>query len=431
MGVFFYQLVLPGQGRERTELVMGGLDPELLSKCHLDPGTYRWADHNRGTSVLFNDSAIPYDALPQAVSGALDGTALLCYIYDDDFWGYELYHKGDCLDIFQTVPDCLGEPDPRVLRHTPEQRAGLLARYFELEPERVLPYLTFWTQADLDSEQGVFACPGDENCRGDCWQLADFLRRLGCWQDWPEPETKPQVKQPEPATSKSGTDDAPPPAGSAPFRPREPVLFHATDLSRCLPLLKAVRLLPAPRRRLLGLLPPKPVQMEEHAPDTLDAAALERALEDFFSGKTSRLELDMELPGKGIFVKRLKKMVSQPIRFTVELVQEGGRFLCLCLDDEDQYLYWLIADRQVYYHEDSEDHKMTTLAGRSVEEYLVHSSPGLMRQEVFLMLSNLDRKDEVFNCLGRMGVWSNEWHYRNKKKHQEMRQCWCFPGAQG
>lgn len=427
MGVFFYQLVLPGQGRERAERVMDGLDPELAKQCRLDPGTYRWADHDRGTSVILNDGAVPYDALPQAASRALDNTALLCYIYDDDFWGYELYRKGDCLDMFQALPDCLGEPDPRVLRHTPEQRAGLLSKYFGLDPCRVFPYLTFWTEADTDGGAGALACPGDEHRRGDCWQLADFLRRLDCWQDLPEPDAQACPKQPEPAASKSGSDEAPPPAGSAPFRPREPVLFHPADLSRCLPLLKAVRLLPAPRRRPFGPLPPKPVQMEERTPDTLNAAALEGLLEDFFAKKTAQLELDMELPGKGVFVKRLKKMVSQPIRFTVELVQEGGRFLCLCLDDEDQYLYWLIADRQVYYHEDSEDHKMTVLAGRSVEEYLVHASPALMRQEVLLMLSNLDRRDEVFSCLGRMGVWSNEWHYRNKKKRQEMRQTWCFP----
>lgn len=429
MGVFFYQLVLPGQGRERAEQVMAGLDPELAKQCRLDPGGYFWADHDRGTSVILNDGAAPYGALPQAVSKALDNTVLLAYIYDDDFWGYDLYRKGDCLDMFQTVPDCLGEPDPRVLRHTPAQRAGLLAKYFALPPERVFPYLSFWTQEDTDGGEAVFACPGDEFCRGDCWQLADFLRRLDCWQDPPEQPPQPAAKQPEPAASKSGSDEAPPPAGSAPFRLREPVLFHPTDLSRCLPFLKAVRLLPTPRRRFFGLLPPKPVQMEERAPDTLDAAALERLLEDFFAKKTTQLELDMELPGKGVFVKRLKKMVSQPVHFTVELVQEGGRFLCLCLDDEDQYLYWLIADKQVYYNEDSEDHRMTTLTGRSVEQYLVHASPALMRQEVLLMLSNLDRKDEVFNCLGRMGVWSNEWHYRNKKKHQEMRERWCFSGS--
>lgn len=426
MGVFFYQLVLPGQGRERAEQVMAGLDPELAKQCCLEPGAYRWGDYDRGTSVILNDGAAPYGALPQAVSKALDNTVLLAYIYDDDFWGYDLYRKGDCLDMFQTVPDCLGEPDPRVLRHTPAQRAGLLAKYFALAPERVLPYLSFWTQEDTDGGEAVFACPGDEFCRGDCWQLADFLRCLGYWgrEDAPE-EPAPEEESTGPKSS--GSEVVNP---ATPFRLREPVLFHPTDLSRCLPLLKAVRLLPAPRRRLFGLLPPKPVQMEERAPDTLDAAVLERLLEDFFAKKTTQLELDMELPGKGIFVKRLKKMVSQPIRFTVELVQEGGRFLCLCLDDEDQYLYWLIADQQVYYHEDSEDHKMTTLTGRNAEEYLVHSSPALMRQEVLLMLSNLDRKDEVFNCLGRMGVWSNEWHYRNKKKHQEMRRTWCFPGAQ-
>lgn len=214
---------------------------------------------------------------------------------------------------------------------------------------------------------------------------------------------------------------------SAPYRPREPVLFHPTDLSRCLPLLKAVRVLPEPRRRLLGLLPPRPAELEEIPLSGLNSTALERLLEDFFAQKTRQLELDMELPGKGVFVKRLKKMVSQPIRFTVELVQEGGRFLCLCLDDEDQYLYWLIADRDVYFNEESDGHNMTSLAGRSVEAYLVHSDPAQMRREVLLMLSNLDRRDEVFNCLGRMGVWSNEWHYRNKKKQQEARACWCFP----
>lgn len=409
MGVFFYELVLPGQGRERAQQIMAGLPQELVKQCRLNPAQYRWSDHDRGTAVLLNDHASPFDALPQAVSKSLEDTALLCYIYDDDFWGYELYHKGSCLDMFWTVPDTFGEPDPRLTRHTPEQRAGLLARYFDLDPERVLPYLTFWGQEDPDG--------------GDCWQVADFLGCLGYWCDGPASE---EAEEP-PARSKSGTETAAPPPDAPPFRPREPVLLRDADLSRCLPCLKAVRRLPAPRRRLLGLLPSRPVQVEELPLQSVDGAALDRLLEDFFTQKTQRLELDMELPGKGIFVKRLKKMVSQPIRFTVELFQEGGRFLCLCLDDEDQYLYWLIADQNAYYHEDCMDHTMTTLCGLPVEAYLVHVGPAVLRREVLLMLSNLDRKDEVFDCRGRMGVWSNEWHYRNKKKHQELRERWCFP----
>lgn len=203
--------------------------------------------------------------------------------------------------------------------------------------------------------------------------------------------------------------------------------WDGADISRCLPRLAAVRLVEAPKKGLFALLQGrKAPRAEELDRVGLDGAALERLLERFYAGELAQLELDFTIQGKEVYVKRLKKMVSQPCRLTVELVQEAGRYVCVCFEDQALYVYWLIADREVYFHEDCGEHRMTTLAGRPVECYLVHSGPQRVREEVPLLLSNLGRQKEVFDCIARMGVWRNEYHYRNQKKHQELRQAWCL-----
>lgn len=423
MGVFLNLMIVPGRSRERVQAAFQQVDWRGEEQYHLTPDRFQWTEREQGTLVLLEDCH-PYEGLPQALSRQMEHTAMLCYIYDDDFWGYDLYHRGEWIDTFWTVPDCFQPEDPRLSLHSPRQRAELLGRYLSADPGAVLNYLTPWTREELDGE-GLLAYPDDAAARGDCWQLGDFLRRLGNWTegvlDPPVPGTPAEPPQNPGRKSREEQSNRPDTT-----RPLE-AAWEGTDISRCLPRLAVVRLVEAPKKGLFALLQGrKAPRVEELDGAGLDGAALERLLERFYAGELAQLELDFTIQGKGVYVKRLKKMVSQPCRLTVELVQEAGRYVCVCFDDQALYVYWLIADREVYFHEDCKEHRTTTLAGRPIECYLVHSGPQRVREEVPLLLSNLGRQKEVFDCIARMGVWSNEYHYRNKKKHQELRRQWCL-----
>lgn len=425
MGVFLNLMIVPGRSRAQVQAALGQMDRRTAEQYRLEPDGLQWNEQERGTLVLLEDSCA-YEGLPQVLSRQMEHTAMLCYIYDDDFWGYDLYHRGEWIDTFWTVPDCFQPEDPRLSLHSPRQRAELLGQYLSADPEAVLNYLTPWTRTELDGE-GLLAYPGDACTRGDCWQLGDFLRRLGNWTegvlDPPVPGTT--AEPPQNPGWKSGEE-----LPNRPYVPPSPppeAVWEPVDVGKCLPRLAAVRLLEAPGKGLRALLRGKKEPRAKALEGAkVDVSALERLLERFYAGELAQLELDFTIQGKEVYVKRLKKMVSQPCRLTVELVQEAGRYVCVCFDDQALYVYWLIADREVYFHEDCKEHKTTALAGRPIECYLVHSSPQRVREEVPLLLSNLGRQKEVFDCISRMGVWSNEYHYRNQKKHQELRRQWCL-----
>lgn len=412
MGVFLNAIVFPRQNQSAVQSALSRLSPSLVLQSQLDPAQFRWGEQERGTFLLLGDCC-PYEQLPQELSRQLDEAVMLCYIYDDDFWGYELYCKGDWVDTFWTVADYFKPVDPRLLCHSQEEHAQLLAQYFSVDPADIREYFVPWARADLDGD-GLLAYPGDASPRGDCWQLGDFLHRLGRWSDGVlDPDPDPHGT-PAPPVSAGPSSGAVPDSPWTPPAPRPEPVWEELDLGKCLPFLSAVRL----------RAPGQPVQA--HGRQTLNAPMLEQLLEQFYAGRLAQLELDFTLQGEGVYVKRLKKTVYQPYHLTLELIQDSGRYLCVCFDDQALYTYWLIADRAVYFDQECEEHAMTTLAGRTIAEYLVHDGPEVIRRELPILLSHLHRKDEVFSCLSRMGVWRNEYHFRNQKKHQQLREAWCL-----
>lgn len=214
MGVFLNVILFPGGEEDacRAALERSALDPELS----LRPEECRWHVYEKGPAVELNDWANGYEAAGR-ISGSSDGTGLedsvlLAYIYDDDFWGYELWRQGKLLDQFATVHDYFDEGSP------PDQPgdAELMARCFGVEPERINRYLIPWPE-DAGDEH---AYHGDKSPMGDCWQMADFLDALGFDYDKLCP---PELEEKEPNGSPpTGAEfpKAPPPAEPRPKRGR-------------------------------------------------------------------------------------------------------------------------------------------------------------------------------------------------------------------
>lgn len=199
MGLFLYTLLFPGGKEEtcRAALEREAQDPELSIR----PEGCSWHVYPKGPAVQLNDGAMGFESAGR-MSGASDGTGLDCpvmglYIYDDDFWGYELWHNGKELDQFASVHDYFDEGSPP---NKPGD-AELMSRLFGVEPERIVRYLTPWPEETGEE----YAYGDDKAVIGDSWQMADFMEALGFDYNLlcpppPEPEKEPNQPSPPPET---------------------------------------------------------------------------------------------------------------------------------------------------------------------------------------------------------------------------------------
>ncbi|MCI9120701.1 MAG: hypothetical protein HFG00_04135 [Oscillibacter sp.] len=196
MGLFLHVILFPGgdEAACRAALEREALDPELS----LRPGECRWQTYEKGPAVELNDWANGYETAGRLSGGpdgsGLEGPVLLAYIYDDDYWGYELWHKGQELDQFASVHDYFDEGSPP---NKPGD-AETVAQCFGVEPERIERYLIPWE----DEDTGNYAYHADQAAAGDSWQMADFLNALGFDYDQlcpPPPETEETPNRPAPA----------------------------------------------------------------------------------------------------------------------------------------------------------------------------------------------------------------------------------------
>ena len=181
MGLFLNVLIVPDRDKAT---VKNCLDQKGdLPGWELKPSECQYKDDSTGTMVLLNDWCSGYADIPKAISQELHSTALLCYIYDGDFWGYFLYQNGMELDRFTPMPSYFEE----ISEDERQRCAGssqVLAQCFQIPAERVERYLQEWTDEILESDQEVYAYEGDESPAGQDWQMTDFMNALG----FPYPE---------------------------------------------------------------------------------------------------------------------------------------------------------------------------------------------------------------------------------------------------
>jgi len=110
------------------------------------------------------------------VSRQLGVPGLLVFVYDGDYWGYELFDRGEAVDHFVQVtwdaPVTFPDRDTK-------GDAAVLARTLGLPEAEVAPYLLQWHSWPDRSKTGKErARPGDEFVRGDEAAVIDFLRAL-------------------------------------------------------------------------------------------------------------------------------------------------------------------------------------------------------------------------------------------------------------
>lgn len=185
MGLFLHTAIIPDcelwEVQEAVKNVEEWLDTLDSAQC-----SYRKLEH--GCMVLFNEDCFGYEELAIELSSNLSSPVLLLYIYDGGFWGYYFYEKGVELDRFSPMPDYCEDYFPQD-RQRCAGNSALLAQYFSVEQESIERYLRQWTP-DMETQYEERAYSDDEFGQCDCWQMADFMRKLGFPYTFGEEETE-------------------------------------------------------------------------------------------------------------------------------------------------------------------------------------------------------------------------------------------------
>jgi len=202
MGLFLYTFLFPGgeEGACRAALRREAEDPELSIR----PEECNWHVFPNGPAVLLNDGAVGFDSAGR-MSEAVDCPVMGLYIYDDDFWGYDLWRKGKALDQFASLPGYFDEESP------PDRPgdAQTVAQCFGVEPERIERYLVPWGEEAVDRDNRAY--DDDKATIGDSWQLADFMNALGFDFDLLCPPDEETEKEPNRAAASSDPPPVQPP----------------------------------------------------------------------------------------------------------------------------------------------------------------------------------------------------------------------------
>lgn len=130
-----------------------------------------------GVTVMYPDSFLGWDDASAFLSEHLNTPVFSFHIHDGDLWMFILYERGEAVAQFNPIPDYW---DDSVSSDEIESWSGdaeSVARHIpNLQPANIERYFTRW---DLDADAPAKAYPDDEFTYGDCWQLSDFMRRVG------------------------------------------------------------------------------------------------------------------------------------------------------------------------------------------------------------------------------------------------------------
>ncbi|MEY8327820.1 hypothetical protein AALB81_00570 [Lachnospiraceae bacterium 48-33] len=146
-----------------------------MEKLQVKEENCQYTEYDSGIRIAFNDD-IPSPEFLAAFSLKTDSPLLFLYIYDGDFWGYTLYDKGEEIDDFSTMPDYFIKSDNKT--ENSADHAARIAECFRVSEDAIKNYLIAWTDEMMDNEE-CRAYSNDISSYGDCWQMTDFMDKLG------------------------------------------------------------------------------------------------------------------------------------------------------------------------------------------------------------------------------------------------------------
>jgi hypothetical protein len=135
------------------------------------------AESGSHVTVLYPSDFMKWDAASEHLSTALGTSVFSLHVHDEDLWMYVLFSKGEQVDQFNPIPDYWHKKMPKRDKQVWAGNAAVVARHWPgVVAETIGNYLFEW---DRDEEDSDNAYDDDQFPYNDCWQVTDFMGRLG------------------------------------------------------------------------------------------------------------------------------------------------------------------------------------------------------------------------------------------------------------
>ena len=135
------------------------------------------AESGSHVTVMYPGEYIQWDDASQQLSRALNTSVFSLHIHDEDLWMYLLFSAGEQVDQFNPIPDYWTKKMPKVEKEPWSGNAAVIAQHWpDVSPESIGNYLFEW---DLEADDSDNAYADDQFPYNDCWQVTDFMHRLG------------------------------------------------------------------------------------------------------------------------------------------------------------------------------------------------------------------------------------------------------------
>jgi hypothetical protein len=153
----------------------GTLEPVA---CPADPfDVLLIAKSGNHVSVVYPGEFTDWEGASTHISQLLDTSVLLLHIHDGDLWMYMLLSKGKAVDMFNPIPGYWTDDMSDEERMSWAGNALVVTQHWpSVQPDAIAKYLVTW---NLDETHSAKAYADDEFSYNDCWQMTDFMRRLG------------------------------------------------------------------------------------------------------------------------------------------------------------------------------------------------------------------------------------------------------------
>ena len=150
---------------------------ELAGGTTDDPGVGVITRDGENTTILYPSDFMDWDEASQHLSAALSKPVFSLHIHDGDLWMYVLFNGGKEADAFNPVPEYWQENLPKEEKEKWKGNAELVSQLVPaVSKDGISKYLVEW---DLEQEDETKAYPEDEFPICECWQVCDFMKKLG------------------------------------------------------------------------------------------------------------------------------------------------------------------------------------------------------------------------------------------------------------
>ncbi|SRR6266550_2703142 len=142
-----------------------------------DPNTLVLLGDDSRCSVLYPWGFLEWDEASRYLSSQLRVPVFSFHIHDEDLWMFVLFEHGERVTQFNPLPEYWDDGISDEERESwSGDAASIASRIPGVAPDSIRPYLRHW---DLDQEDPGKAFPDDQFHFHDCWQLCDFMKRIG------------------------------------------------------------------------------------------------------------------------------------------------------------------------------------------------------------------------------------------------------------